>query len=347
MANSDRVRLIEAHEPQWTSAWIWLAFAAAFFLVAALLLWTLLAEAWWLAVPLVLLLGHLMHAHLVAFHEAAHQTLCPNRWVNDGMGIFIGNLGFMGLSLYRAAHHFHHAFLATERDVELWPFVVPGTPRWARRLAAAAELTFGLFYTPFLFLRTFLRRGSPIQDPAVRRRVWVELAQMALMWAVVVAATAWWGGWKYLLVIYVVPAMLAGNMQSLRKYIEHMGLSGSTVLGATRSVVPAGPVGRLVAFSLFNVSYHGVHHQFAKMPFGAMPEFSPVLTPTGADEVPPYSSYRRALWAMLHSLSDPRVGPQWNDVKARNTSPDTVRDGQVRDMMDGTLLSQPATEGAG
>src|SRR5207253_1389715 len=125
-------------------------------------------------------------------------------------------------------------------------------------------------------------RQSPIRDQAVRRRVWLELGQLTLMWAVVVAATAWWGAWQYLLLIYVVPAMLAGNMQSLRKYIEHMGLAGSTVLGATRSVVPQGPLGRLLAFSLFNVSYHGVHHQFAKMPCGVLPQFSPVLTPAGA-----------------------------------------------------------------
>jgi len=345
MANSDKARLIEAHEPHWASAWIWLAFAAAFFLVAGVLGWTLLAAPWWLAAPLVLLLAHLMHAHLVAFHEAAHQTLCPNRWVNDAMGTLIGNLGFMSLSLYRAAHHFHHAFLATERDEELWPFVLPGTPRWARRLAAVIELTFGLFYTPFLFLRTFFRRRSPIRDQAVRRRVWLELGQMALMWAVVVAATAWWGGWKYLLLIYVVPAMLAGNMQSLRKYIEHMGLAGSTVLGATRSVVPQGPLGRLVAFSLFNVSYHGVHHQFAKMPFGAMPAFRPVLAATEPGEVPPYVNYRRAMRDMLGSLADPRVGPQWKALESGSARPGKVRLGKPYGMSNGSGLSHPAADG--
>ena len=66
----------------------------------------------------------------------------------------------MSFSLYRAAHQLHHAYLATERDVELWPFVIPGTPRWIRILAAVIELSFGLFFTPFLFVRTFIRAGS-------------------------------------------------------------------------------------------------------------------------------------------------------------------------------------------
>ena len=63
----------------------------------------------------------------------------------------------MSFSLYRAAHQLHHAYLATERDEELWPFVIPGMPRWVRILAAFLELGLGLLFTPFLFVRTFLR----------------------------------------------------------------------------------------------------------------------------------------------------------------------------------------------
>jgi DNA modification methylase len=32
----------------------------------------------WLVVPLVLVLAHLYHSHLLAFHEAAHGSLCPD-----------------------------------------------------------------------------------------------------------------------------------------------------------------------------------------------------------------------------------------------------------------------------
>src|SRR5262249_16209777 len=159
----------------------------------------------------------------------------------------------------RATHHTHHAYLASERDEELWPFNVPGMPRWFRCVAAAAELSLGLFYTPVLFLRAFLRRGTPVQNPAIRRRVWWELALIAAAWTAIVAITAWYNAWAYFSVLYLAPALLAGSMQSFRKYIEHMGLSGCTPLSATRSVISPGPIGRLIAFSLFNEPFHGVH----------------------------------------------------------------------------------------
>lgn len=309
----EKARLIEAHQPHWSSAWTWLGFFVALCL-SELFLFQAWVQGWyWLVVPALLVTAHLMHANLVAFHEAAHGTLCPHRRVNDGVGLLLGTLGLMGFSLYRAAHHSHHAYLATQRDEELWPFVLPGTPRWARWLAAVAELSLGIVYTPLLFLRTFLRRGSPIRSPRLRRRIWAEFALIGVVWCGIVTATAWWGVWPFLLVLYIIPGILAGNLQSLRKYIEHMGLTGATVLGTTRSVVARGPLGRLVAFSLFNVSYHGVHHQYAKMPQAAMSDFTRTLEPVQADELAPFPSYRLALWDMVRSLGDPRIGAQWRD----------------------------------
>ena len=135
---------------------------------------------------------------------------------------------------------------------------------------------------------------------------------MVAVWCSILALAASFGVTRLLLLVFGLPAVLAGNMQSLRKYIEHMGLTGSTPLGSTRSVVPRGPIGRLVAFTLFDIPYHGVHHRFAGMPHAKMPDFTSELTTTRRDEPPPYPTYRSALWDMLRSLPDPRVGAQWN-----------------------------------
>jgi fatty acid desaturase len=313
MNTTEKALLIEQHQPHWSSAWVWVGFFAAFLLLEALLAWTLAAGPFWLCAALILMVGYIMHAHLIAFHETAHHTLCPNRWCNDAIGMFIGTLSFMGFSLYRCVHHTHHAYLATERDEELWPFVVPGTPRWARLLAALAELVLGIAYTPCLFLRSFLRSGSPVRDPQVRRRVWLEFALMAVVWSAIVAAVAWWNAWMFLVFMYVVPGIFAGFLQSLRKYIEHMGLEGSTPLSSSRSVVSPGPLGRFVAFSLFNIPYHGVHHQLAALPQSRMPHYTALLQPTRADELPPFPSYRHALRDMARSLADPHVGVQWRE----------------------------------
>ena len=123
-----------------------------------------------------------MHGMLIGFHEASHGLLRKTRRLNEIDGIIIGIFSLMSFSLYRAAHQLHHAYLATERDVELWPFVIPGTPRWARVLSAVLELGCGLLFTPFVFMRTFLRTDSPIRNKKLRRRIWTEFGLTVGVW---------------------------------------------------------------------------------------------------------------------------------------------------------------------
>src|SRR5947209_8291150 len=85
----EKRRLVESHRPHWTSVWIWFSFAGIFFLLEGLLLWVLLNGQLWAAIPLILLIAHMMHCHLLALHEAAHGSLCPNHWLNEGIGILV------------------------------------------------------------------------------------------------------------------------------------------------------------------------------------------------------------------------------------------------------------------
>src|ERR1700732_810300 len=156
---SSTENLLESSRPHWVSRAAFPILAALFFLNQGALGVALYFGLFWLAVPLVLTVSHLMHGMLIGFHEASHGLLRKTRRLNEIDGIIIGVFSFMSFSLYRAAHQLHHAYLATERDVELWPFVITGKPRWFRVVAAFLELSLGLLFTPFLFLRTFLRIG--------------------------------------------------------------------------------------------------------------------------------------------------------------------------------------------
>jgi fatty acid desaturase len=205
--------------------------------------------------------------------------------------------------------------LAAERDEELWPFVHPEAPRWVRLLAAFFELTVGLLSLPILFLRIFLRTGSPIRSKKVRRRIWAELVLMLVLWIGIVSAVAHWHAWRNFLWMYVLPAILAGNLQSWRKYIEHVGMTGSTVNSSTRSIVAQDWRGRLVAFTLLHEPYHGVHHLHMGLPHAELPQRASELSPQTADEIHPFPSYRHALLHLLRSLSNPRVGAQWRTTE--------------------------------
>ena len=136
------------------------------------------------------------------------------------------------------------------------------------------------------------------------------------VWTALLTAVALFGVWKYFLWLYLLPAIVAGNLQSWRKYIEHVGMTGTTVNGSTRSIVAKSWPGRLMAFTLLHEPFHGVHHQRAGLPHSVLPQCAASLEPKMPDEQMPYPSYRHALLDLIRSLADPRVGPQWRTVES-------------------------------
>ncbi len=303
------------HEPHWVlrEAFQLLVFG----LVAAevALAFTVLRGWFWLAVLLVPVTAHLMHGTLIGLHEAAHGLLRKNRRFNEFDGVVIGTLSLMSFSLYRVVHQSHHAYFTTEKDHEFWPFCRTRAPRWTRRIAAFLELNFGLFFTPFVFLRAFLCNPSPVRNKRVRRRIWRELALTAVTWIFVLGAVAAFDLWKYFVWMYLAPAFLAANLQSWRKYIEHVGLTGNSVNSSTRSIVARSWSGRVIAFTLLHEPFHGVHHQRAALPHSVLPQHASILDPKIPDDPKPYPSYRHALLHLIRSLADPRVGSQWRTVE--------------------------------
>jgi fatty acid desaturase len=266
---------------------------------------------YWIALALALVESHVIHGVLICLHEASHGLLRKNRQLNEIDGVMIGTFSLTSFSLYRAAHQLHHAHLASERDEELWPFVDPSMPRWRRVLAAICELTLGIVYTPFLFLRIFLRSGSPIRNRKVRRRIWMEYALIALVWGSILTADTFLHGWKYFFWMYFLPGWLAGNAQSLRKYVEHVGLTGATVNGSTRSIVAQGWLAEFLCFTLLHEPYHGVHHWRSGIPHAELPLHAEALEPKAPEERPPCQSFAAAFRDFFKCLDDPRVGAQW------------------------------------
>jgi fatty acid desaturase len=306
----------QLHEPHWVlrSAFQLLVFGLLF---AQIALGFVVYRGWiWLAVPLVLVVSHLMHGLLIGLHEAAHGLLRKSRALNEFDGVLMGTLSFMPFSLYRVVHQTHHAYLSTERDYEFWPLSQTSVPRWRRCLAAFCELNLGLFYSPFVFFRAFFCSPSPVRSKRVRRRIWAEIALMVVVWTLIFSAVAMFGLWKYFLWLYATPAIVAANLQSWRKYIEHVGMTGDTVNGSTRSIVARSWMGKVFAFSLLHEPFHGVHHQRAGLPHSVLPQHVDKLQPKAEGERPPYTSYRYALIELFRCLADPRVGPQWRRVQS-------------------------------
>jgi fatty acid desaturase len=254
-----------------------------------------------------------MHGALIGFHEASHGLLRKNKFLNEVDGVLAGVLSFMSFTLYRAAHQTHHMHLATEKDEELWPFVNVDTPRWARQLAAFIELNAGLLFTPFLFWRMFFRKGSFIRSRKVRRKIWGELILMVVFWTIVLVAVQWFQVWSYFLWCFGAPAVIAGNLQSWRKYVEHIGLHGHTAKSATRSIIADTWSGKLLSVTLLHEPFHAVHHLRAGLHHYELPLHADSLQPEFEGEVTPFPNYRSAIKHLLGELRDPRVGSHWPD----------------------------------
>jgi fatty acid desaturase len=290
----------------WSNTWLWLSLVALFVLLELWITYAVNNAAWLLIVPAWLALAYIMHAHLLALHECSHAGLLPFRTLNYLTGVLVGWGALMSFTLYRSTHYTHHGWLSQERDEELWPFVIRDIPRWKRRLAAIGELSVGLLYTPALFLRCYLRRGSPIRNRRTRIHIAFELTCLILFWTAILWATAEFALWVHLLSCYIVPAWLAGNIQSARKYVEHMGLFGTTAETLTRSIVSDTWFGRLVSFTLFDEPYHAAHHFH-----GEIPQRQVARTARVFEGACVYRTYSAALADVARQLADPKVGPQW------------------------------------
>nr|MDQ3624660.1 fatty acid desaturase [Verrucomicrobiota bacterium] len=309
--NAQSATAIEPHEPHWISRLSFTVVSALFFSTQAAL-GVAVHHGWtWLAAPLALIVSHLMHGFSIGFHEASHGMLRKNRLVNEIDGILLGAMSFMSFTLHRVVHQTHHAHLASERDQEMSPLVQARIPRWWRRAAAFLELNAGLIFSPLIFLKAFLCADSPVRSPRVRQRIWAELALCAALWTGILWAIGHWNAWKYFLWMYLAPAYLAANLQSWRKYREHVGMSGSRVNSSTRSIVSDSWLGRVVAFTLLHEPFHGVHHQCAGLAHAELPQRVAELEPKGPHERDPYPRYPHAMWDLLRSLADPRAGAQW------------------------------------
>lgn len=307
-------------------------YAATFFCCVPLAIVTWEAGYWPLTVLLWLVIGHVGHVNLFILHESSHYLVHPIRWVNEFQGILVGTFSLVPLSSYRYVHGRHHVYLSHPEDVEFWPYTDPNASRPFRSVCMVVELIFGYLWTPLVFLRGCL--VAPKMTTSMKWRIAAEYALCASLWAGVIAVTAYFDKWEWLMVGYVIPSLLTGSMQTFRRFIEHMGLYGDTVDTATRTIDDRSFVGRLISSSMLNGDIHGPHHLHAKVPQSHLPKALDLLVEEGSlTKQSIYPDYWSATKAMLPELRDPRIGPQWLQPRVTSTaSPAPVGEESARSL---------------
>jgi fatty acid desaturase len=302
-----REEIAELHEFQhWPSQWMWPMLAASLALsgaagVAVEKCWPLLLVIW-------LPLAAIDFVLVLAFHDASHARFHPIHWMNEAYGHLMGTIMFTPLNVYRFAHARHHAQLGRPADPELWPYNAPGMPRPFRVMSAFLEIFAGVIYTPLLFLRSVV--VGPLTQK--ERKLVVRGYLMCIgFWIVMAIGCTGLGLWKMLAVGLLIPMLIAGMMQTLNKFEQHLGLHGQTVLGLTRTVVDRHQFGEMVSAAMLYNDYHGTHHRYAKIPYYHLPNATPYTLAHAKEDCPVFPSLASATIDMLYCLADPKVGPQW------------------------------------
>ena len=281
------------------------------------------AEGWPALFLICPALGVLMFIFVIGFHDAAHDRLHPVKWMNDLFGHIVGTLSFVPLDVYRYAHARHHAYLGTQNDPELWPFNDPRTSRLRRVLAAFCEIVLGFIYSPVLFLRSVLIGEL---SPQERQKIIRGYVLCAVKWTAILFIVYAFNLWMLLLILAIIPMAISGSMQTINKFIQHLGLHGRTVLGLTRTVVDEHPAGEVVSSAMFFNDYHGTHHRYAKIPYYNLPSATPYTLANATEFCPVYANLGYAFLAMLPCLADPKIGPQWINGADWQTRKKTARE---------------------
>lgn len=278
---------------------------------------------WWpLTVILVLAAGVCANSTILTMHEAVHFLLSPNIVLNNIGGMIAGTVTMAPLHLFRVVHQSHHGMIGTDRDLEFWPYVNRSSKRWQRVLAAFTELTVAPLYYFFMFSRALLVGHMSAR---ARYKCYRDVAIMLIVLGAALYVVAINGWWVPFIIAYVIPELLAANMQSWRRLTEHVGLYGDDTLALTRSIVPTNPLELFYCRVMLNENYHASHHKKASIKWTDLPDDTETLYRENEDvRKLTFNTYFKAIPHMLKELGDPRIGSQWllegKDIPAARTA---------------------------
>ena len=244
------------------------------------------------------------------FHETAHQTLTRWRWLDVAIGRILGTLMYVPYTCYRESHIRHHAYLNRPNDWELWPYSDPKCSLTFRRWFVFADIFFGFVTSPIIYGRIFFHKASPLKSPSVRRAITWEYVGMIAFWGLAFVRFSYFHFWGYYLTVWLLPHMIAGFMQTMRKLTEHLGMNSYDPMIGTRTVMSNNLLTRFTSFLNFEIFVHGPHHRHPRLAQNLLRgKMTDYITEHPETHYPVYTSYLSATMAMApFVLHNPGIG---------------------------------------
>jgi fatty acid desaturase len=268
------------------------------------------ADTWAVYVLWTCFTAYSMFCWTNCFHETGHQTLTKWRWLDITIGRLLGTLMCLPYTVYRESHVRHHAYVNRPNDWELWPYVNPTCSLAFRRVFVFLDICFGFIVAPFVLSRIFFHVESPLTKPTLRRAIWFEYLGIIVFWGLVLSRLAYTGAWLAFAKVWLVPHIIAGIMQTVRRLTEHLGMASFDPMLGTRTVIGKSWITRLSSYVNFDIFVHGPHHRHPRLAHNQLADkMDEYLLNHPETTYPVYSSYLEATRAMLPCLfKNPGIG---------------------------------------
>lgn len=267
-------------------------------------------DHWAVRLFFTLYTGFFLFCWTSCFHETAHQTLTRWRWLDILLGRILGTAMYVPYTVYRESHIRHHAYLNRPNDWELWPYSDPKCSLTFRRGFVFADIFLGFLTAPYIYGRIYFHHDSPLKSPSVRRTIMWEYVAIGLFWGLSFLRFGYYHMWDYYLTVWLIPHMLAGTMQTMRKLTEHLGMTSFDPMIGTRTVMSENLITRWTSFVNFDIFVHGPHHRHPRMAQNLLKsKMADYITENPTTDYPVYSSYLSATLAMApHLIRNPGIG---------------------------------------
>jgi fatty acid desaturase len=200
-----------------------------------------------------------------AEHECIHRTAFRRRWLNDAVAWLAGLLILLPPAYFRYFHFAHHRHTQDlERDPELatpkpkslseWLLQVSGWPYWRAEAALLISHALGRVSAPFVPVRG---RAELVTEA----RIFLAIYAAAIMSSV-------WTASDFLLVYWIIPALIGQPFLRLYLMAEHTGCALSSDMLSNSRTTRSNAAIRFIAWKM---PYHAEHHAFPSLPFHALP----------------------------------------------------------------------------
>ncbi|HWP82762.1 MAG TPA: fatty acid desaturase [Bacteroidota bacterium] len=239
----------------------------------------------------------------ILMHEGCHSLLHKNPMVNRWLGFFCGLPGLVSVSAYRSIHLIHHGHTRSKDD----PDDIENSPRQSMPLVLIYYVV--LLVGIYIYIFTVPVVGFQKAQPRAKKNILAEYGMMLGIYTALFILVPF----EFLLHLWLIPLVIAGQLSNVRGLAEHGLTTGGNEFTDTRTVLS----NRFVSLMMCNLNYHLEHHLFPGIPWYNLPkvhaELNDVYRRAGSSV---YSSYTRFLIDFFRTTWGNQIVPHFRLIPA-------------------------------